>query len=151
MLELFLSFLIDFGLIREDYKHRKRISKKEVEDGVSRYFQKPSSIITLFVIVITTLILLLFFFPEQSTSLTIRTKQEITEISKRTEKWKNQFGKYPLELNELIGNYPLRKTWKTDSWNNPYRYSVTQDGASFVIISAGSDGIFNTKDDIKSE
>jgi len=48
MLEFFLSILVDFGLLNEDYKHRKKVSQKEKEDGIKRPFQKilfqPSAI-----------------------------------------------------------------------------------------------------------
>jgi general secretion pathway protein G len=40
MIELILSNLAEFGLIREDFKHQKRISKKEKEDGIKRPIQK---------------------------------------------------------------------------------------------------------------
>ena len=40
MIEFILSTLAEFGLIREDYKHQKRISKKEKEDGIKRPIQK---------------------------------------------------------------------------------------------------------------
>lgn len=36
MLEIILSTLAEFGLIREDYKHRKKITKLEKEDGIKR-------------------------------------------------------------------------------------------------------------------
>jgi chromosome segregation and condensation protein ScpB len=34
-----LSPLVEFGLIREDYKHKKLISKKEKDDGINRPYQ----------------------------------------------------------------------------------------------------------------
>ena len=36
MIELILSTIAEFGLIREDYKHQIRISKKEKEDSIKR-------------------------------------------------------------------------------------------------------------------
>lgn len=40
MIELILSTLADFGLIQEDYKHKRRIGKKEELDGTKRPMQK---------------------------------------------------------------------------------------------------------------
>ncbi len=45
----------------------------------------------------------------------------------------------------------MRQEWKMDSWNRPYEYSVSENGIVFLIVSAGADGKFETKDDIKSE
>ncbi|WP_276166484.1 hypothetical protein [Zobellia alginiliquefaciens] len=65
MIKLILSTLAEFGLIREDYKHRKRISKKEKEDGVKRaiqkYFLQPSSIMVISFLVVGSISALLFF------------------------------------------------------------------------------------------
>ena len=153
MIELILSTLAEFGLIREDYKHRKRISKKEKEYGIKRpiqkYFLQPSSIMVLSVLVIGSLSAFLFFSYQRTSIFPEKTKKEITEMSDRMEKWNEKFGKYPTDLNELIGNSPIRQEWKKDSWNRPYQYSVKENG--FLIVSAGSDGQFGTKDDIKSK
>ena len=40
MLELILSILAKFGLIREDFKHHRKITKKEKENGIKRPFQR---------------------------------------------------------------------------------------------------------------
>ncbi len=65
MLELILSTLAEFGLIREDFKHRKRISKKEKEDGTKRPIQKyllqPSSIMVISLLVVISISSFLFF------------------------------------------------------------------------------------------
>lgn len=153
MIELILSTFAEFGLISEDYKHRKRISKKENEDGIKRpikkYLLQPSSIMVLSVLIIGSLGAFLFFSYQRTSIFPEKTKREITEMSDRIEKWNEKFGKYPTDLKELIGNSPIRQEWKKDSWNRSYRYSVEENG--FLIVSAGSDGQFETKDDIKSE
>jgi len=155
MTELILEILVNFGLIREDYKHHKKISKKEKADGKKRpfhrYFLQPSSIMVISVLVIGTLSAFLFFTYQRTSIFPKKTEKEISEITQRMEKWKEKFGKYPTDLNELIGNNPMRQEWKTDSWNRPYQYSVSKNGIGFQIVSAGADGKFETKDDIKSE
>ena len=155
MIELILSTLAEFGLIREDYKHRKRISKKEKEDGTKRpigkYLLPPSSIILVTVLVVGSISAFLLFRYQRTSIFPERTKKEIAEMTERMEKWNEKFGKYPTDLNEFIGNNPMRNEWKKDSWNRPYQYSVTENGKGFLIVSAGSDGKFKTKDDIKSE
>ncbi|MCB0453703.1 MAG: type II secretion system protein GspG, partial [Aequorivita sp.] len=101
--------------------------------------------------VIGTLSAFLFFTYQRTSIFPKKTEKEISEITQRMEKWKEKFGKYPTDLNELIGNNPMRQEWKTDSWNRPYQYSVSKNGIGFQIVSAGADGKFETKDDIKSE
>ena len=154
MIELIISTLAEFGLIREDYKHRKRISKKEKEDGIKRpiqkYFLQPSSIMVLSVLIIGSLSALLFFSYQRTSIFPEKTKKEITEMSDRMENWKKNLGKYPTELNELIGNSPLRQDWKKDAWNREYELKIIENGYEFLITSAGSDGKFGTEDDIKS-
>lgn len=155
MIELILKTLAEFGLIREDYKHQKRISKKEKEDGIKRpiqkYFLQPSAIILITVLVIGSLSAFLFFSYQKTFIFPEKTKKEISEITDRMEQWNEKFGQYPTELNELIGNSPIRQSWINDEWNRPYKYSIMDNGNGFLITSAGSDGQFETEDDIKSE
>ena len=155
MIEIILSILAEFGLIREDYKHRKRVSKKEKEDGVKRpikkYFLQPSLIMLIGVLVIGSLSAFLFFSYQRTYILPKKTEKEISEMSAKMESWNENLGKYPTELNELIGNSPIRQSWEKDAWNRPYKYTITENGKGFLITSAGSDGKFGTEDDIKSE
>lgn len=155
MIELILSTLAEFGLIREDYKHRKRVSKKEKEDGIKRpiqkYFLQPSSIMVIVVLFVGSLSAFLFFSYQRTSIFPEKTKKEISVMSDRMEKWNEKFGQYPTELNELIGNSPIRQDWKKDSWNQTYKYAIMENGKGFLIISAGSDGKFGTEDDIKSK
>ena len=155
MIELILSTLAEFGLIREDYKHRKRISKKEKEDGTKRpiqkYFLQPSSIMVILFLVIGSISAFIFFGYQRTSIYPDKTKKEIAEMSDRMENWNENHGKYPTELNELIGNSPLRQGWKKDAWNREYDFKITENGKGFLITSAGSDGKFKTEDDIKSK
>jgi len=155
MIELILSTLAEFGLIREDYKHKKRISKKEKEDGIKRpiqkYLMQPSALMLIAVLVIGSLSTILFFTYQRTSVFPEKTEKEISEMSERMENWNEKFGKYPTELNELIGNSPLRQDWKKDAWNREYEFTITENGKRFLITSAGSDGKFGTEDDIKSE
>ncbi|WP_255578245.1 type II secretion system protein GspG [Flavobacterium sp. ASW18X] len=91
----------------------------------------------------------LFFSYQRISIFPKKTKKEIMEITERMENWKEEYGTYPTDLNELIGNNPMQQEWKTDSWNRPYQYAVTEDGKGYLIVSAGSDGKFETEDDIK--
>ncbi|MGJ5641108.1 type II secretion system protein GspG [Formosa sp. S-31] len=155
MIELILSLLAEFGLYRQDYKHRKRINEKEKADGNKRPFQKyillPSSLLLITVFVLGN-ICMYFFFKYQNTHIyPEKTKTEMAEISRQMNKWFNTLGKYPNDLNELIGNNPNRQAWRKDFWNHPYKFTVTKDRKDFLIISAGHDAKFGTKDDITSE
>ncbi|MEA1787730.1 type II secretion system protein GspG [Arenibacter sp. GZD96] len=155
MIELILSTLAEFGLIRVDYKHKKRISKKEKEDGIKRpiqkYFMQPSALMLIAVLVIGSLSAILFFTYQRTSVFPEKTEKEISEISERMESWNKKFGKYPMDLNELIGNSPLRQEWNKDAWNREYEFKITENGKGFLITSAGSDGKFKTEDDIKSK
>ena len=65
MIELILSILAEFGLIRQDYKHQKRISKKEREDGTKR----PSALILIAVLIIGSISAILFFTYQRTSCL----------------------------------------------------------------------------------
>ena len=155
MIEFILSTLAEFGLIREDYKHHKKISKKEKEDGIKRpiqkYFLQPSSIMVIAFLAVGSLSAILFFNYQRTSIFPEKTQKEISEMSDRMENWNKKFGQYPTELNELIGNSPMRQNWVKDAWNHPYEYTITEKGKGFLITSAGSDGKFGTEDDIKSK
>ena len=155
MIEIILSTLAEFGLIREDYKHHKKITKKEKDDGIKRpfqrYFLQPSSLMIIAVLVGGSISAFLFFSYQKAFVYPEKTEKEISEIIHRMENWKENLGQYPTDLNELIGNSPIRQDWKKDAWNRTYKYEITENGISFLITSAGSDGEFGTEDDIKSE
>lgn len=155
MIELILSTLAEFGLIREDFKHHRKISKMEKADGKKRHFQRyflqPSSIMTITVLVIGFLSAILFFTYQRKSVFPKKTKKEISEMSDRMENWNKNLGKYPTDLNQLIGNSPLQQHWKKDAWNRAYKFEITDNGNGFLITSAGFDGKFRTEDDIKSE
>ena len=155
MIELILSFLAEIGIIREDYKHRKKISKKEKEDGMKRpiekYFLQPSSLTVIGVFILGNVFFFLFFKYQKTTIYPENTKKELIEISNIIKQWNEKFGNYPTNLNELIGINPMRQDWKHDSWNRLYKYKIIKNGSNFSLISSGLDGKFGTDDDIKSE
>jgi general secretion pathway protein G len=153
MIEFILEILIDIGLLGADYKHRRKIRKKEKEDGVKRsaqkYWLQPSIIVNVLVFAIIIVILMVAIWYKDTFTFAKNTRKEMAEICDRAEEWKKTFGAYPTNLQELIGNNPLRQTWKLDDWNTPYRYKRLEHG--ILIVSAGSDKTFDTKDDIKSQ
>ncbi len=155
MIEFILLTLAEFGLIRGDFKHEKQIRKKEKEDGIKRPFQKyflrPSAIMVIGVLVIGSISAFLFFTYQRISIYPEKTTKEISEMSDRMENWNEKFGQYPTDLNELIGNSPIRQDWIKDAWNRPYKFAIMENGKGFLISSAGSDGQFGTDDDIKSE
>ena len=155
MLELILSTLAEFGLIREDYIHRKRVNEKEKRDGskrpIEKYLLQPSTLMVIGFSVFGIICIFLFIIYQKTTIYPSKTKKELIEISDRIVKWNDKFGKYPTNLNELIGINPMRVDWKQDSWNRPYKYEINENGKDFSVISAGPDGRFGTDDDIKPE
>ncbi len=76
------------------------------------------------------------------------TKKEIVDISNSIIEYKAANNKLPNSIHNIVGSRPLRKSWLTDSWNNPYLYVIEED-SSFSIISKGKDGLKYTEDDIK--
>ena len=155
MLEFILGMLIELGLLREDDKHHKRIREKEKSDGVHRRFQKyflqPSTIIVVSILSIAIFGSFIFFSHQKISVHPIKTKEELSEMHLRAEKWHKKFGRYPTDINELIGNNPTRQNWKEDAWNRPYRYLLLNNAKKLQIISSGIDGQFETEDDIKLE
>lgn len=154
MLEIILSTLAEFGLIREDYKHRNKISKLEKEDGIKRpvlkYFLQPSVKILFAVLIIGNISAFLFFSYQRKNVFPERTQSQIAEMSDFMKSWNKNIGRYPTDLKELIGNNPLRQSWHRDAWNREYQFTIMENGKVFLIVSAGADGIFGTDDDIKS-
>ena len=150
-----VSILVDFALLRKDYKHRKNIEKLEKEDGVNRPFQKymmqPSVVIYSIVLFLALVLMILFITYQRTITYPKNTQQEITVIAGRVENWYEINGSYPNSLEDLIGSNPQRKEWKTDAWKREYQFTLSDDGKGFFISSAGSDGVHGTKDDIISD
>ena len=148
-----LGGIADIWLNIADIKHYRKISKKEKQDGIKRPFQKyflQPSIKTLVLLMLLTGIFLFLFGRYQSKILYPKqTQEEMSQMQKRLKSWKENTGKYPENLDELIGNNPLRQNWKTDAWNNPYQYRLIQNGEAYLIVSAGQDKLFKTDDDIR--
>lgn len=155
MIEIILSALADFGLIREDDKHHKRIKEKEKKDGINRPFQKyilqPSSIMVIVLMLVGLTSAFLFFNYQRSSGFTNKTKKEITAMSERMEEWKEKYGYYPKDMNALIGKSPIRLEWKKDAWHTEYKFEINTNGQGFKISSAGPDKLFGTEDDIESK
>ncbi|MEO9954464.1 type II secretion system protein GspG [Nonlabens sp.] len=149
-----VSILVDFALLRKDYKHRKNIEKLEKEDGIKRPFQKymmrPSVVIYLIVLFLALVLMILFITYQRTITYPKNTQQEIMVIAGRVENWYEINGSYPSVLEELIGSNPIRKEWKTDAWKREYQFTLSDDGKSFFISSAGADGKHGTNDDINS-
>ena len=72
----------------------------------------------------------------------------ISEIKNWLEKWYEKYERYPSDLNEIIGNNPLRQNWNKDAWGGEYNYAVINNGTAFILVSSGKDGRFGTEDDI---
>ena len=155
MYEWLLELFAEFALFIEDFKHRKKITKKEKYDGVKRPFQKyflqPSAIVFLIILMILGLSSFIFFTYHRESIFPEKTKLELSEMSDWIEKCYKKQGRYPKGLKEVIGNNPIRRHWNTDAWNHRYKYSVINNGKEFLLISSGPDGQFETEDDIKAE
>ena len=129
MIQTIILVLVELGLLREDLKHHRKISNKEKENGIKRpfykYFLQPSSIVLIFVFVIAILSSFLFFNYQSKFIFPKKTKKEIEEMSDRMENWNENLGRYPIDLNELIGDNPTRQGWRKDAWNRVYKFTIT--------------------------
>ncbi len=155
MIELLLELFIDIGLLRKDFKHHKKVSKKEKLEGKKSPFKKyvlqPSTKIYVSVIISICIGVFVCFSYQSRFIFPESTEKELAVISKRIHQWHQRFGAYPNDLKVLIGHSHTRQKWYKDAWRNPYQYTVTNNGKGFLIMSSGSDGKMYTKDDIKFE
>ena len=76
-----------------------------------------------------------------------KTKAQMITISNKLEKHRDHYKAYPKNYNEFISKKPIWNHFKTDAWNIPYRYQLT-DSVHYTLISAGKDGTFDTEDDL---
>lgn len=154
MIGSIFSILVDIGLLSADWKHYNRIKKQEKKDGIKRPFRKyllqPTMVGFYIVLIITSLLYFLGLIHGQS-RYTTQTESEMVTIETALDEWKEVYGTFPALLQELTQSRPLRIEWLTDKWNRPYNYSIKDNGQKFQLISAGSDGIFGNKDDLRKE
>ncbi len=75
-----------------------------------------------------------------------RGREDLRELSKRIESYRNNRGSYPDSLVAIIKLVP------SDPWGNKYRYRLLDDGGKhpFEVLSAGPDGIHGNEDNLSS-
>ncbi len=143
------KFLGGIGTTYLDFKHMLKFKKEGKSQKELRKSEFPSmyigGIVTLIIVVIGLLIILNFryrVYPRE-------TQLDINEISEAISEWKKLNGVYPTSIEEMISMRPLRAKWLSDRWGREYKYEIL-DGNKFILVSSGVDGIFDTKDDIKT-
>lgn len=110
---------------------------------------KPSNFKILIFVVIAVVCFFGFIWYQDNIRHPEQTKNELLDIRNALYLHKESFGTYPEQLAELAKGRPLRESWSTDAWDNPYRYDVDKSNQTFTLISAGSDGEFGTDDDLQ--
>ncbi|MFJ9452085.1 MULTISPECIES: type II secretion system major pseudopilin GspG [unclassified Herbaspirillum] len=85
----------------------------------------------------------------------VAAEQDIAEIEKGLQLYKQDIGRYPTTEQGLLalivkpGRAPVPKEWKTggyldrlprDPWGNAYQYQLSEDGNSFDVFSFGAAG-----------
>ncbi len=134
------------------YKDKNRTEKKERRAGAKKS-SSGKSYLSLKIMIILLLIigigLTYIYIRFKGANLPEKTKTEMQEISNSLNKWRTEYGSFPENLDKLTLGRPMRNQWINDSWNKPYKYAVGDSGNSFIILSAGADGIFNNQDDLK--
>jgi hypothetical protein len=117
----------------------KKIDGKAVESAFTTAF------VTAIAFVVTAVCMLILgqsYFKKRNTI------SDCKEIVTALNFYKENKDIYPPNLATLISSNPMRATWNKDDWGNPYQYKTDNNGTSFILISSGKDGKFNTKDDI---
>ena len=149
-----LESIIDLTLQSEDVKHKKKVAEEENRDKKKRPFKKyllqPSNMILLCLVSLTIIGSYLFSEYLDRIIKPKNTTKELLEMRRNMLEWYDELGYYPNDLTQLIGNNPTRKSWRTDAWGNEYHFYLHSDKSRFTIRSAGSDELFDTKDDIET-
>jgi len=78
------------------------------------------------------------------------THQKMQKIETELIKHYNHHKKYPESLESFLSTKPIWSSWNKDSWNNRFKYELP-DSTTFILTSAGRDGLFETRDDITIE
>lgn len=107
----------------------------------------PTNIIVLSCMTIIMLIATAYFIDETFPINQKRTETEIKEIAAATSKYIKDTDRLPESIDEVIGKNPIRKSWKTDYWDSEYQFIKTD--STLELVSAGSDTVIGTKDDIR--
>ncbi len=77
------------------------------------------------------------------------TVDKIGRIKVLLEREKEFLGDYPVELKQIIRGNPINSDLTEDSWGNEFKYQFNKKGKSYLLVSSGKDGKFDTEDDIK--
>ena len=108
----------------------------------------PTDIIALTILSIMGLFVSGFFIFNTFPLNQKRTEREMKDIKQSLIKYKNDEGQFPDNIEMLIGQRPLRRDWKSDAWNTNYLLGQNRMN-TLILISAGSDKLFDTEDDIE--
>jgi general secretion pathway protein G len=117
------------------YSLNKSINSPSFKNFTKKLFLYPLiAIIGIAIIAIAGEFILSDYFKGRST------KKEMTEIADAISKYRYHQNKFPQDLQQIIGNNPLRKEWISDQWEKPYKYSVSPDGQNFLLVSQRNNG-----------
>jgi hypothetical protein len=110
---------------------------------------KKKIVFTFSIFLFIALVLGIFLKNANQKSLPERlTKSELSEIKQAILIFKQQEGRLPKNLEEIIGDNPIKKSWIKDEWNRPYHYVILDTVSQFYLHSLGNDGVPKTEDDI---
>lgn len=76
------------------------------------------------------------------------TEKQFARMAQSLEKYKAHYGVYPNGLAELIGTDPLKREWYQDAWGNKVEYTLSNNGVSYTLKSAGADNSPGNEDDL---
>jgi len=146
--ESITDLLVCFQDIKFWFKKRKR-RKFEKEHGLPKKFMLyPSQKIMLIVSPISLILLISVVFLLTDSNQD-STRSKIVELVKILEKEKQDIGRYPEKIGDVVRNNPLRQNVIYDSWKQEFYYESLNNGVEFKLQSLGSDGELDTSDDIK--
>lgn len=142
---LILTLLINFYVL---YLWRRRTKNVEKYKSWIWLILLPTDIVAILFFTFIGAILSILFIYESFPLNKKRTIKEMEAIEEAIIRFNGESSRYPYDIQELLGNNPLKKDWEADYWGNKYRL-IKLDESYIQLTSDGEDGEAETDDDIR--
>ncbi len=124
---------------RRKFEKENNLPKKRMISPYQRYF------VLLVLLFIISALLRIVVFPTRG--IDNKNSEKVEKIKELLEREKDVFGSYPTKLETIKRGNPLRENLLLDAWGTNFKYQIKEN--SYILISAGKDKKFDTKDDLK--
>ena len=142
--EALACLIPDFLLVTLDW----RAAKDAKARGKKRHIPPTWFVIMALIIVAIPIVAFRMFGSWSLFGIPSNQLNEMEEIVRALDSYKNSFGSYPENLSSIIDGIPLRNRWLKDYWGQAYAYNPYDEGKRFEVRSAGRDKTMNTEDDL---